>query len=350
MKKKLTGLMIAVVILLSGMGANLTAHSTAQEVRPPIIQMEFDEDILYTSKDEIVLRGSIRRGDYAVEVVLFNDAPLEIDRRGNFEITYALTQTINSFDLIAIDVENNYSERSFMVVRDTLPPEIHLTRPRQGALIGTSTPSLHFEVINELSPVMEVSVSVNDIKQKTWERHASNAYQVSLELKHGLNHVHIQAKDAAGNDAELKFDYRRGMHRKIRLQLDSKKAELFLESKREELEMEVPPFLFQNTTMVPLRFIAEALGAEITWDAANAEIGIKLDLQRIMLWIDRDYALIIVQRDGTMISQSLPLQVKPFIYQGRTMVPVRFIAEGFGASVAYNAADRTIEIELVTLT
>ncbi len=349
MKKIVASLTIAFITILSGLGTHLTAYSTGQEVRPPIIQMEFDEDILYTSKDEIILRGNISRGDYAVEVVLFNDAPLEFDRQGNFEITYALTQTIHSFDLIAIDVENNFSERSFMVVRDTLLPDIILTRPRKGALIGVSTPTLHFEVINELSPVMEVSVSVNDIVQKTWSRHTSNNYQTPLELTHGINRIHIQAKDAADNRAELIFEYRRGVFRRILLHIDKKKAELALDGEKKELEMDVPAFLHQNSTVVPLRFIAEAFGAQISWDPDEQEINIMLDHEKIVLWIDRAYAIVFYQKNDQSFSQGLSMHIKPFIFQGRTMVPVRFIAEAFGASVGYNAADRSIEIEIVTL-
>ncbi len=349
MKKHWIGLLIAIIAISSWMGVNLTAHSSVQEVRPPVIQMDFNEDILYTSKDQIILRGNISRGDYAVEVVLINDEPLEFDRRGNFELTYALTDTIHSFHLIAIDIESNYSERSFMVVRDTLLPEIHLIRPRKGALIGTSTPTLHFEVINELSPVMEVSVSINDKVQKSWGRHGSNNYQAPLQLAHGLNAVRIMAVDAAGNQATLSFEYRRGVHRRILLQIDSNEALINVDGKQEELMLDTPPMLHHNTTMVPIRFIAEAFGAQVNWNPEQQEISIKLDDQRMVLWIERSYGIVFYVRDGKSFSQTLPMQVSPFIFQGRTMVPVRFIAEAFGAQVGYNAADRSIEIELVTL-
>ena len=42
-----------------------------------------------------------------------------------------------------------------------------------------------------------------------------------------------------------------------------------------------------------------------------------------------------------------PLDAAPFILQGRTMIPLRFVAEGFGAKVEYNfAAQREIQITL----
>ncbi|NOU64077.1 hypothetical protein GC096_08575 [Paenibacillus sp. LMG 31461] len=38
---------------------------------------------------------------------------------------------------------------------------------------------------------------------------------------------------------------------------------------------EVKPQLYQNTTMVPLRFITETLGATLDWDDATSTINIK---------------------------------------------------------------------------
>lgn len=40
-------------------------------------------------------------------------------------------------------------------------------------------------------------------------------------------------------------------------------------------QLEVPPQLIDNKTMVPLRFISEQLGAEVTWDEVEKSVLIK---------------------------------------------------------------------------
>jgi len=49
-----------------------------------------------------------------------------------------------------------------------------------------------------------------------------------------------------------------------------------------------------------------------------------------------------IQINGKTITN---MDVEPFIYQGRTFVPVRFIAENFGAIVKWNETDNIVEIE-----
>ena len=43
-----------------------------------------------------------------------------------------------------------------------------------------------------------------------------------------------------------------------------------------EIMMEVKPQVIAGTTMVPLRFIAESLGAKVDWDKANNRINITM--------------------------------------------------------------------------
>jgi hypothetical protein len=120
--------------------------------------------------------------------------------------------------------------------------------------------------------------------------------------------------------------------------------------------LDVPPMLHQGRTMVPLRFIAEALGADVQWDPAEQKITItracygdnveeiELAIEKIermvKLWIGRNQAFV----DG----EPKTLDAAPMLYKGRTMVPLRFIAEALGADVKYDPAERCITITLAT--
>jgi outer membrane protein assembly factor BamB len=118
----------------------------------------------------------------------------------------------------------------------------------------------------------------------------------------------------------------------IKLQVDSKKATI----NGQERDLDVPATIAKGRTMVPLRFISEAFGCSVEWDKDTQRIGIiRYDIS-VNLWIGKDY----VEVNG----QQLKIDAPPVIIGGRTMVPLRFIAEPFGAQVNWNAQTKEITI------
>jgi len=86
---------------------------------------------------------------------------------------------------------------------------------------------------------------------------------------------------------------------------------------------DVAPMLYNDKTMIPLRSIAEALGATVTWDELSKTVVMELDGQRLVLTVDGDTAM---------------------IHNDRTMVQLRYIGENFGAGVRWIPSTRSIEI------
>jgi len=105
-----------------------------------------------------------------------------------------------------------------------------------------------------------------------------------------------------------------------------------------EQHYDVMPVIINGRTLVPMRGIYEALGAEITWiDATKTVVGAR-DNKHIKLRINSDSYYV----DG--VEQEKKLDVPAQIINSRTMVPVRFIAESFGETVNWNGDTRTVEI------
>lgn len=91
--------------------------------------------------------------------------------------------------------------------------------------------------------------------------------------------------------------------------------------------IDVPPVIINNRTMVPLRFIGEALGVAFTWDAEDRTVTYRSGGQEIRL----------------VIGQKIPgFDTPPTIIEGRTMVPLRYVAECFGAEVTWDQASRSV--------
>jgi len=102
-----------------------------------------------------------------------------------------------------------------------------------------------------------------------------------------------------------------------------------------EVVSDVPPQIVQSRTFVPIRFVATALGAQVSWDDKTRTVGIIKGNDKYTLYIGGD-----ALKNGSM----LPIDVAPFIVSGRTMVPIRFIAENFGCTVDWDGTERKVII------
>jgi ABC-type glycerol-3-phosphate transport system substrate-binding protein len=92
-----------------------------------------------------------------------------------------------------------------------------------------------------------------------------------------------------------------------------------------------------SRTLVPLRFITEAMGATVAWDAATRTANINLADNKISLTVDKAVAKV----NGYDVQLDAPAM----ILNGRTVVPVRFVAESMGATTAWNAAQQKVTVQ-----
>ncbi len=93
-----------------------------------------------------------------------------------------------------------------------------------------------------------------------------------------------------------------------------------------------------DRTLVPVRFISEVLGYTVAWDDATKTVTITKDNDVITLIID----------NATMYKNGAAIQMDtaPVIYNDRTFVPIRFVAENFGLVVGFD--DATQEVTLTS--
>ena len=95
-----------------------------------------------------------------------------------------------------------------------------------------------------------------------------------------------------------------------------------------------PPVNSGGRLLVPLRAIFEALGATVGY--SNGTIKANRGSTNLELNIGSDQAII----NGQRSTLDVPAQA----VFGRTLVPLRFVGEAFGANVVYNAATQSVAI------
>lgn len=103
------------------------------------------------------------------------------------------------------------------------------------------------------------------------------------------------------------------------------------------VEVETPYVEGEGTTLVPLRVITEAFGAQVDWDGETQSITLTYPDVSILLQIGNNTAKV---NDHT---ETLP-EAPALSGNGVTMVPLRFISETFGATVKYDEATQAISV------
>lgn len=102
------------------------------------------------------------------------------------------------------------------------------------------------------------------------------------------------------------------------------------------LQFDVQPAIIDNRTMVPMRVIFEELGANIHWDDTTRTITATRG--------DLIVRTTVGNRDIYVNGNRVTMDVAPLIVNNRTLVPVRFVSEAFGADVDWDGSTRTVHI------
>ena len=96
----------------------------------------------------------------------------------------------------------------------------------------------------------------------------------------------------------------------------------------EYIKMDSKPFLYRDSTYVPIRFVSEALGADqVSWDAQSDTAVIQYGGNTIELPVGRTY--------GFVNGKNTPIENGIKSMGDRTFVPVRFVSETMGADVQW---------------
>lgn len=103
-----------------------------------------------------------------------------------------------------------------------------------------------------------------------------------------------------------------------------------------ELSFDQPPVTRYDRTLVPVRAIFEAMGAEVSWDEESQTVtasrnGITLSLQ-------------IGNQTMTKNGETIVLDVPALQVNDRTVVPVRAVAEGFSCDIYWEEETQTVSI------
>ena len=100
---------------------------------------------------------------------------------------------------------------------------------------------------------------------------------------------------------------------------------------------DVQPYIDANgRIIVPVRFVSEALGCKVEWHGETQTVSFSRGMIRAELTIGK--------KEITVMEVKKTMDTIAVLQTGRTLVPMRFVAEAFGCKVSWEAKTRTATI------
>lgn len=239
-------------------------------------------------------------------------------------------------------------EHNFNMTEEEPPPEITLEKEifDFGSLLEGEKSSLTYSFLNSGRGTLSLSISsLNNwisVDPKSFEGNAG-FITVSIDttnLKSGINEGKIKI---IFNQVEREIKVKVNVIKKIKKTV----IELFIGNKEAYINGELyildsePYIKPPGRTMVPLRFISEGLGATVDYSPKVGKVE-----EVYIYYKDKKITLYIGKKEALIDDKKIILDAEAEIKKGRTFVPIRFIAETFGAKVDWETSTRKVTITL----
>ena len=119
--------------------------------------------------------------------------------------------------------------------------------------------------------------------------------------------------------------------------LDEMKNSPYVVLNNKILGFDVPPIIEDGSTLVPMRFLFEQMGADVEWDSETQTATATIENKAVTFSIDNVNARI--------NNKPAKMDVPARLVNGKTMVPLRFLSENMGYDVDWDADSRTAIIK-----
>jgi len=102
------------------------------------------------------------------------------------------------------------------------------------------------------------------------------------------------------------------------------------------INLDTAPTIINNFTVVPLRALGDALGAETDYDNQNRSVTVKYNNKTLIFYIDSQ----VVKVDDQWVMADVPAT----LINNRVMIPARFVSQSYGAMVGWNPDTQEVSI------
>lgn len=107
-----------------------------------------------------------------------------------------------------------------------------------------------------------------------------------------------------------------------------------------EFNFDAAPYIKNNRTFLPVRFVTEALGCSVTWDAVNSTAHI--DSEEVSFSLQTGSRELVYSNKTNKI---VKMDSKTEIVSNRMMCPIRYIAEALSCKVSWDGLQSKVTIQ-----
>jgi hypothetical protein len=272
----------------------------------------------YTNKASVDVTGYTNPGN---TVIMNGAVTVTADEKGAFKGTVTLKEGLNTIIVEARNSKGEFVKGSVSITLDTVPPNIFIDDP--GELVDVTEINLS----GRTEP--ESTVLVNGVPFTL----THDIFRGTMKVVQGKNTITVIATDKAGNQSTATKEIY--VYHKIVIKITIDNPVVTIDDVPQP-PLEASPFMWQGRTMVPVRVIAEGLGATVNYDAVTKAVTVILGSDTIVMKVD--------DKNATINGRSVLLDAPPLNRSGRVFIPVRFVSEAFKAEVAWDQATRTVTV------
>ncbi len=212
---------------------------------------------------------------------------------------------------------------------DSKPPVLSITSPKSGVVVNSPKLTIYGTTEPKVSLTVRVEGNIQTVP-------VDSAGKFGFDYTFNSNGTYtfvFSAKDEAGNITTAEVSVKFVSQKRIMLKVGALKAYV----NDEKVILDAAPFIFKNRVMVPIRFISQSLGASVRWDPIFKIVTITMpDGREVRLQVGNSTAAVGRITANGIVEQAVKLDAPPVIKNNRTFVPIRFIAEAFGAEVDWD--------------
>ncbi len=238
--------------------------------------LELDPVAPLTNKPNQQVSGSTNPGNK----VTLNGTPAKVNQDGTFTGSVTLKEGLNTIVGEATNAAGLKVRKLLTVTLDTTPPQIFFDDP--GKIIYSEDIDPYC-FSGRVDPHSQVTVN----GQKAEVVH--DIWKVRIAIKPGKNTLTIVAVDEAGNSNTVTEQVSVWERTTIMITVDSKE---WTKNAEAQEDLEVPAMILAGRTMVPIRAIAEGLGAVVDYDGVTKGITITLGETTINMTVNDPNAMV----------------------------------------------------------
>ncbi|MEM3473546.1 MAG: stalk domain-containing protein [archaeon] len=304
-----------------GTGNNGVYAYLPMDTEAPTIKISSPLDGCKVYQKTVQISGSVT-DNIGVTSLFIGSTKVSFAPDGTFAVNVELSEGENLIEVRAFDAAGNMSVRRITVVYEK---KIY-------TITASASPG------GSISPSGTVAVNYGD--SKTFTITPNSGYKISNVKVDGVS-VGVVSSYTFSNitsDHKIEATFEKQITQTvIILKIGSSSFTVNGETKY----LDSPPIIKNNRTLLPIRPIIESLGGSISWDPTLKKVEIFLGTNHLILQIGNANAY--VNGSQKLIDTNNP-SVYPEIINGRTMLPLRFVAENLGCSVEWDGTTKTITI------